>query len=267
MVKTLDPEAESHPSPAVTDPSWLEHGAPFKEINLEKLEGRNLASKIDMLMAHLSMQWPRGFSVGQFIWKMQQLGGIGRSQELTSPCIVPGASRQDSLSEKRNSWEELEGPGSVKVRARPVRLTRWRCFSPHSAWRVPTSWCILKAQQFGENGLESFNLPQVRSTCLLSIHGDLQSVSVIYSMFLQHSLLEKQGLLTCLPNERPIASLCAVNVCFLNQAALEQLGHQNRKVLTHHTSESCWCFLFPCSECGSSWTAGSLKQEALGQKT
>lgn len=56
MVKTLDPEAESHPSPAVTDPGWLEHGAPFKEVNLEKLEGRNLASKIDMLMAHLSMQ-------------------------------------------------------------------------------------------------------------------------------------------------------------------------------------------------------------------
>ena len=137
MVKTLDPEAESHPSPAVTDPGWLEHGAPFKEINLEKLEGRNLASKIDMLMAHLSMQWRRGFSVGQFIWKTQQLGGIGRSQELTSPCNDPGASQQDSLSEKRNSWEESEGPGSGKVRAWPVRLTCWRCFSPHSAWRIP----------------------------------------------------------------------------------------------------------------------------------
>ncbi|KAK7506883.1 hypothetical protein BaRGS_00001734 [Batillaria attramentaria] len=53
-VKTLDPTADSHPSPAVTDRSWFEHGGSFKEVNLEKLEGRNLASKIDMLMAHLS---------------------------------------------------------------------------------------------------------------------------------------------------------------------------------------------------------------------
>ena len=59
--------------------------------------------------------------------------------------------------------------------------------------------------------------------------------SVIYSMFLQHNRLEKPSLLTCLANEIPSASLCAVNVRFLNQAALEQLGHQNRKVLTRES--------------------------------
>ena len=124
MVKTLDPEAESHPSPAVTDPGWLEHGAPFKEVNLEKLEGRNLASKIDMLMAHLSMQWPRGISAGQFIWKTQQLGGPGRS--------VPG------------QWDQHVDGASLHT----------------VPGGFPTSWCILKAQQLGENGLKGCNLPQ-----------------------------------------------------------------------------------------------------------
>nr|KAG5714580.1 hypothetical protein BaRGS_007026 [Batillaria attramentaria] len=54
-VKTLDPTADSHPSPAVTDRSWFEHGGSFKEVNLEKLEGRNLASSQEELVNVLNM--------------------------------------------------------------------------------------------------------------------------------------------------------------------------------------------------------------------
>lgn len=54
LIKGLAPFADSHPSSAVTHVNWVEHGESFKEINLDKLEGRNLASKIDMLMAYIS---------------------------------------------------------------------------------------------------------------------------------------------------------------------------------------------------------------------
>ena len=52
--RSHDTKMAAHSSSAVTDPKWCEQGGNSKEVNLEKLEGRNLASKIDMLMAHLS---------------------------------------------------------------------------------------------------------------------------------------------------------------------------------------------------------------------
>lgn len=61
MVKHMDQSTDSHPSPAVTDRRWFEHGGTYQEVNLDKLQGRNLASKIDMLMAYLSARWRAAF--------------------------------------------------------------------------------------------------------------------------------------------------------------------------------------------------------------
>ncbi|XP_059158595.1 mediator of RNA polymerase II transcription subunit 17-like [Physella acuta] len=53
-VKKMDPTIETHTSPAVTATKWASLCGEFQEINLQLLEGRNLAGKIDMLMARLS---------------------------------------------------------------------------------------------------------------------------------------------------------------------------------------------------------------------
>ncbi|XP_048259239.1 mediator of RNA polymerase II transcription subunit 17-like isoform X1 [Haliotis rufescens] len=52
-MKNLDP-CEYNKSSPVTDPKWFNLGGQFKAINLDRLEGRNFASKMDMLMAKLT---------------------------------------------------------------------------------------------------------------------------------------------------------------------------------------------------------------------
>ncbi|XP_041352687.1 mediator of RNA polymerase II transcription subunit 17-like [Gigantopelta aegis] len=53
-IKQKEISTESNMPSIITDPKWLNLGGPFRQINLDRLEGRNFASKMDMLMAQLT---------------------------------------------------------------------------------------------------------------------------------------------------------------------------------------------------------------------
>ncbi|RUS75973.1 hypothetical protein EGW08_016255 [Elysia chlorotica] len=54
-VKKVNTTKESNISPAVTASKWASLAGEFKEVNLSRLEGRNLVGKVDMLMARLTV--------------------------------------------------------------------------------------------------------------------------------------------------------------------------------------------------------------------
>ena len=52
--KCPDPTDSAHFSDVIQDEKWLNLGGPFREIHLSKMEGKNFANKIELLMASLS---------------------------------------------------------------------------------------------------------------------------------------------------------------------------------------------------------------------
>ena len=53
-----DEKDNVHYSDIVQDEKWLNLGGPFQEIHLSKMEGKNFANKIELLMASLSKPIP-----------------------------------------------------------------------------------------------------------------------------------------------------------------------------------------------------------------
>ena len=53
-----DEKDNARNSDVVQDEKWLNLGGPFREIHLGKMEGKNFANKIELLMASLSKPIP-----------------------------------------------------------------------------------------------------------------------------------------------------------------------------------------------------------------
>ena len=51
-----DPEASKHRSDVIQDEKWHDLGGPFRQIHLDKMDGRNFVNKVELLMAAFSQK-------------------------------------------------------------------------------------------------------------------------------------------------------------------------------------------------------------------